>query len=324
MRAYILRRLIMVIPMMFGITIISFAIIHLAPGSPTQAMTDLNPNVSPESIVKLRQLYNLDDPLHVQYWLWLKKVLVLDFGDSFSQDARPVLDKILERLPITLLISVLSLIIVFTLSIPIGVLSATHQYSFFDRVASLFVFFGFSMPTFWFALLLMILFGVWLDWLPISGVVSMNHAQLSEFGKIKDYAMHLFLPVTMSGLTSLAGMSRFTRQSMLEVIRQDYVICARAKGLPERKVIYKHAMKNATLPIITLTALSIPGLIGGSVIFETIYSIPGTGQLFYQAVMGRDYPLVMGELVLMAFLTLIANLLADVSYAMVDPRIHYD
>ncbi|MDH5510591.1 MAG: ABC transporter permease [Nitrospinota bacterium] len=324
MRAYIIRRLIMVLPMMIGITLISFAIIHLAPGSPTQAMTDLNPNVSSESIVKLRQIYHLDEPIYLQYWLWLKKVMVLDFGDSFSQDARPVLDKILERLPITLLINILSLAIIFLISIPIGVLSATHQYSYFDRIASLFVFFGFSMPTFWFALLLMILFGVWLDWLPISGVVSMNHANLSPFGKIMDYFTHLLLPVTMSALTSLAGMSRFTRQSMLEVIRQDYVTCARAKGLPERTVIYKHALKNATLPIITLLALSIPGLIGGSVIFETIYSIPGTGQLFYQAVMGRDYPLVMGSLVIMAFLTLFANLLADVSYAMVDPRIHYE
>jgi len=314
----------MVLPMMIGITLISFAIIHLAPGSPTQAMTDLNPNVSPESIVKLRQMYHLDEPIYIQYWLWLKKVAVLDFGDSFSQDARPVLDKILERLPITLLINILSLAVIFLISIPIGVLSATHQYSYFDRIASLFVFFGFSMPTFWFALLLMILFGVWLDWLPISGVVSMNHANLSPYGKFMDYCTHLLLPVSMSALTSLAGMSRFTRQSMLEVIRQDYVTCARAKGLSERTVIYKHALKNATLPIITLIALSIPGLIGGSVIFETIYSIPGTGQLFYQAVMGRDYPLVMGSLVIMAFLTLFANLLADVSYAMVDPRIHYE
>ncbi|MDH5636977.1 MAG: ABC transporter permease [Nitrospinota bacterium] len=324
MRAYIVRRLMMVLPMMIGITLISFAIIHLAPGSPTQAMTDLNPNVSPESIVKLRQMYHLDEPIYIQYWLWLKKVAVLDFGDSFSQDARPVLDKILERLPITLLINILSLAVIFLISIPIGVLSATHQYSYFDRIASLFVFFGFSMPTFWFALLLMILFGVWLDWLPISGVVSMNHANLSPYGKFMDYCTHLLLPVSMSALTSLAGMSRFTRQSMLEVIRQDYVTCARAKGLSERTVIYKHALKNATLPIITLIALSIPGLIGGSVIFETIYSIPGTGQLFYQAVMGRDYPLVMGSLVIMAFLTLFANLLADVSYAMVDPRIHYE
>jgi len=314
----------MVIPMMIGITLISFFIIHLAPGSPTGGMTDLNPNISAESILKLRKLYHLDEPVYIQYLLWLKKVVALDFGHSFSQDARPVLDKILERLPITLLINVLSLALIFVLAIPIGVFSATRQYSFFDRAASIFVFFGFSMPTFWFALLLMILFGVWLNWLPISGVVSMNHASLSPIGKFWDYATHLLLPVSMSALTSLAGMSRFTRQSMLEVIRQDYVTCARAKGLPEWVVMYKHAMKNATLPIITLMALSIPGLIGGSVIFETIYSIPGLGRLFYEAVMQRDYPLIMGELVIGAFLTLFANLLADVLYAAADPRIHYE
>lgn len=314
----------MVGPMLIGITLISFFIIHLAPGAPTQALTDLNPNVSPESITKLRRIYHLDEPIYVQYWLWLKKLGALDFGDSFSQDARPVLDKILERLPITLLINILSMGLIFAIAIPIGIASATRQYSLFDRTASLFVFFGFSMPTFWFALLLMILFGVKLGWLPISGVVSMDHAQMSLWSKFMDYAAHLLLPVAMSALTSLAGMSRFTRQSMLEVVRQDYVVCARAKGLPEWLVIYKHAMKNATLPIITLMALSIPGLIGGSVIFETIYSIPGLGRLFYEAVMMRDYPLIMGELVIGAILTLFANLLADVMYAMADPRIHYE
>jgi len=186
------------------------------------------------------------------------------------------------------------------------------------------VFFGFSMPTFWLALLLMMLFGVQLGWFPVSGVTSLNHEQLSPAGKIADYAWHLTIPVLMTGLTSLAGISRYARQSMLEVIRQDYIVTARAKGLPERIVIYKHGLKNALLPIVTLMALSIPGLIGGSVIFETIFSIPGAGQLFYQAVMSRDYPLVMGELVLGAFLTLLANLIADVAYAFVDPRISYD
>ena len=324
MRAYVIKRLLMVGPMLIGITLISFFIIHLAPGSPTQSLTDLNPNISPQSIKKMRELYHLDDPLHVQYWLWLKKLAVLDFGDSFSQDSRPVIDKILERMPITLLINALSMALIFLIALPIGIESATRQYSWFDRISSLLVFFGFSMPTFWFALLLMMLFGVYLGWLPISGVVSMDHAQLDGWGKFKDYAAHLFLPVTMSALTSLAGLSRFTRQSMLEMVRQDFVTCARAKGLPEWMVIYKHAMKNATLPVITLMALSIPGLIGGSVIFETIYSIPGMGRLFYEAVMMRDYPLIMGELVIGAVLTLFANLLADVLYASVDPRIRYE
>lgn len=324
MRAYIIRRLLMVIPMMLGITLISFFIMHLAPGDPTELMTNLNPDVSPESITRLRELYHLDQPLTAQYFLWLRDIATLDFGRSFSQDARPVLDKILERLPITILINVLSLIVALAVALPLGVFSAVRQYSLFDKLASLFVFFGFSMPTFWLALLLMMLFGVQLGWFPVSGVVSLNHEQLSALGKAGDYAWHLTIPVLMTGLTSLAGISRYARQSMLEVIRQDYIVTARAKGLPERIVIYKHGLKNALLPIVTLMALSIPGLIGGSVIFETIFSIPGAGQLFYQAVMSRDYPLVMGELVLGAFLTLLANLIADVAYAFVDPRISYD
>ncbi|VAX15962.1 Oligopeptide transport system permease protein OppB (TC 3.A.1.5.1) [hydrothermal vent metagenome] len=323
MYAYVVRRLIMVPPMMIGITIISFFIIHLAPGDPTELLTDLNPHASAEAAVKLRELYNLDKPIIVQYFMWLKNIAVLDFGDSFSQDARPVIDKIGERIPITLLLNVLSLGIVMFFAIPIGVMSATHQHSLFDKVASLFVFFGFAMPTFWLALLLMIFFGVWLDWLPISGIASFNHDQLTPWGKFVDYARHLIMPVLVAGLTSLAGLSRFTRQNMLEVIRHDYVVTARAKGLPETVVIYKHALKNAMLPIITIMALSIPGLIGGSVIFETIYSIPGMGQLFYHAVMARDYPVIMGILVIGAFITLFANLLADIAYALVDPRISY-
>ncbi len=324
MYAYVIRRLLMVLPMMIGITVISFFIIHLSPGDPTELLTDLNPNASVESAKRLRELYHLDKPIIVQYFLWLKDIAVLDFGDSFSQDARPVIDKIGERIPITLLLNVLSLTIVLLAAIPIGVLSATRQYSLFDKIASLFVFFGFAMPTFWLALLLMIFFGIWLDWFPISGIASIDHDQLSAWGRFMDYVKHLTMPVLVAGLTSLAGLSRFTRQNMLEVIRQDYVVTARAKGLSESVVIYKHALKNAMLPIVTIMALSIPGLIGGSVIFETIYSIPGMGQLFYHSVMARDYPVIMGILVIGAFITLFANLLADISYAFVDPRISYE
>lgn len=324
MYAYTIRRLLLIFPMMIGITLISFFILHLTPGDPTELMTDLNPNVSPESIEKLRELYNLDKPVIVQYYLWLKKLAVLDFGSSFSPDARPVLDKIAERVPITLLLNVLSLIIILVVAIPLGVLSATHQYTVFDKGTTLFVFLGFAMPTFWLALLLMILFGVWLEWLPISGLTSFDYERLSAWEKFVDLSKHLAMPVLVSSFTGLAGMSRFMRQSMLEVVRQDYVTTARAKGLDERWVIYKHCMKNALLPIVTILGLSLPALIGGSVIFETIYSIPGMGQLFYQSVMSRDYPLIMGVLVIGSFLTLFAMLLADIAYALVDPRISYD
>jgi peptide/nickel transport system permease protein len=313
----------MMIPIMFGITIISFAVIHLAPGEPTDRMTDLNPKISAQAKQKLRVMYNLDKPLHVQYWLWISRLVVLDFGRSFSPDNRPVLDKIAERIPITLTINIISLIIIFVLSIPIGVWSATHPYSLFDKSSTLFVFIGFSAPGFWLALLLMILFGVQLGWLPISGIRSINHDLFTTWGKFIDYVRHLTMPILLSSLTSLAFLSRIARQNMLEVIRQDYIITARAKGCSDSSVMYRHALRNAMLPIITIIGLSIPALIGGSVIFETIFSIPGMGQLFFESVMSRDYSLVMGILVIGATLTLIGNLVADFSYAAVDPRIRY-
>ncbi len=200
-------------------------------------------------------------------------------------------------------------------------MSAVKQDSFLDKGTTLFVFLGFAIPTFWLALLLMILFGVKLDWLPISGLHSLNYGELSFSERILDTAKHLIMPVFVSAFGGLAGMSRYMRSNMLEVIRQDYVTTARAKGLDERTVIFKHALRNALLPVITILGLSIPGLIGGSVIFETIYAIPGMGQLFYQSVMMRDYPTIMGILVIGAVLTLFGNLLADLMYSVADPRI---
>ena len=323
MFSYLAKRLLMMAPIMVGITIITFAVIHLAPGEPTDRMTDLNPKISAQAKQKMREMYNLDKPLHVQYLLWFERFVKLDFGKSFSPDNRPVLDKILERLPITIFINVVSLILIFLLSIPLGVISATRPYSLFDKGTTLFVFLGFSTPGFWLSLLLMILFGVQLGWLPISGIRSINFGEFSTWGKLSDYARHLVLPVLLSSLTSLAFLSRVTRQNMLEVIRQDYVTTARAKGCTETAVVYRHALRNALLPIVTIVGLSVPSLIGGSVIFETIFSIPGMGMLFYESVMSRDYPLVMGVLIIGAALTLIGNLLADVIYAVADPRIRY-
>jgi peptide/nickel transport system permease protein len=232
-----------------------------------------------------------------------------------------VSQKILERLPITILINVLSMILILVLAIPIGVLSAVHQDSLFDKVAGVFVFVGFAIPTFWLALLLMILFGIDLGWLPISGIRSLNYEYLPPGMAFLDLIKHLILPVMLSAFGGLAGLSRYMRSNMLEVIRQDYIMTARAKGLSERTVIYKHALRNALLPVITILGLSVPGLIGGSVIFETIFAIPGMGQLFYMSVMARDYPVVMGILFIGAVLTLLGNLIADVSYALADPRI---
>jgi peptide/nickel transport system permease protein len=321
MISYIIKRLIFMIPLLIGITIICFVVMHLAPGSPTDMETQMNPRVSAEIKERLRAMYDLDKPLHQQYLIWVKKLLVLDLGTSFSSDHRPVADKILERLPITILLNILSMILILLIAIPIGVLSAVHQNSFFDRITSVFVFTGFAIPTFWLALLLMILFGVQLGWLPISGIRSLNYEYLPAGQAFLDLIKHLVMPVLLSAFGGLAGFSRYMRANMLEVIRQDYITTARAKGLPEWIVIYKHALRNALLPLVTILGLSVPGLIGGSVIFETIFAIPGMGQLFYMAVMARDYPTVMGILFIGAVLTLLGNLLADISYALVDPRI---
>jgi peptide/nickel transport system permease protein len=321
MLTYLAKRLAMMAPLLIGITFISFLIMHLAPGSPTDVLTDLNPKVSELAKERLTKLYGLDQPLHVQYWTWLKRLAVLDFGQSFAPDGRPVLDKIAERLPITITINLLSLALVLLLAVPIGVYSATHRGSIFDQATTVFVFLGFATPTFWLALLCMILFGVTLGWLPISGLKSLNHETLGTGGQLLDYAWHLLLPVTLSAFVSLAGMSRYMRGNMLEVIRQDYITTARAKGLSETTVIYRHALRNALMPVITVLGLSLPGLIGGSVIFESIFAIPGMGKLFYDAVMSRDYPMVMGGLVIGAVLTLAGNLLADLGYAAADPRV---
>jgi peptide/nickel transport system permease protein len=321
MLQYVAKRLIFMVPLLVGITIICFSVMHLAPGSPTDLQTQMNPRASAEAQARLRAMYDLDKPLYHQYWTWVKKLAVLDLGRSFSTDHRPVADKILERLPITILLNCLSLILILALAIPIGVLSAVHQNSLFDKLTSVFVFIGFAMPTFWLALLLMILFGVQLGWLPISGIRSLNYEYLPAGAAFWDLIKHLILPVLLSAFGGLAGLSRYMRSNMLEVIRQDYIMTARAKGLSERAVIYKHALRNALLPVITILGLSIPGLIGGSVIFETIFAIPGMGQLFYMSAMARDYPVVMGILFIGAVLTLLGNLIADVSYAVADPRI---
>jgi len=309
------------IPLLLGITIICFTVMRLAPGSPTDLQTQMNPKSSAEMRERLRTLYELDKPLHVQYLSWLKRISRGDLGTSFSSDHRPVAEKILERLPVTIVINLLSLLIIIAVAVPLGVLSAVRQGSFFDKATTVLVFIGFAVPTFWLALLLMIFFGIHLGWLPISGLRSLNYEYLGAWDQLMDLAKHLILPVFVSAFGGLAGLSRYMRANMLEVIRQDYIMTARAKGLSERQVIYKHALRNALLPAITILGLSIPGLIGGSVIFETIFAIPGMGQLFYMSVMARDYPTVMGILLTGAVLTLVGNLIADVSYAVADPRI---
>ena len=245
------------------------------------------------------------------------------FGNSFSSDNRPVIDKIKERIPVTLLINFLSLIIIIMIAIPLGVASATYQGSLFDKAVTVFVFVGFATPAFWLALLLMILFGVHLGWLPISGLTSLNYEQLSLWGMAKDRISHLLLPVFVSAFGGLAGFSRYMRSNMLEVIRQDYITTARAKGLSETTVIFKHALRNSLIPLATGFGHFISIILAGSFLIEKVFNIDGMGLLGYTSIVDRDYPVVLGILVISSLLGLIGNILSDICYVLIDPRIEF-
>jgi peptide/nickel transport system permease protein len=319
--------------MLIGISLISFFIMHLAPGDITTTEANFNPKVSQESRQQLRALYHLDQPVYIQYGLWLKRISTLDFGQSFASHGRPVfwqlknkqgevsLGMIQEALPITLLINVLSLFIIILIALPLGVISAIKQNQLTDRSITLMVFVGFAIPSFWLALMLMYWTGVQHNWLPISGLQSMGYEQLSWLSQVADIIKHLALPVFISAVSGLASISLFVRNGMLDVLGQDYITTARSKGLSENRVVYGHALRNALLPLVTILGLSIPGLIGGSVIAESIFAIPGMGKVFFDAVNMRDFPVIMGILTIGAFLTLIGNLFSDILYAWADPRV---
>ncbi len=321
MLAYAARLAVVSTLQMLAITVLAFVVIHLAPGEPIALQQELQTTQSPQQKQTLRELYGLDKSLHVQYWAWLGRLVRVDLGRSFSPDGRPVWEKIRERIPVTLSLNLAEICLIYLIAVPLGVFAAVRRHSLFDRLTTVFVFIGFATPDFWLALLLMILFGVQLGWLPISGLRSLNWEYLAPAAQALDLASHLILPIFIGAFGGLAGLSRFMRGSMLEVIRQDYIRTAQAKGLSERVVFYKHALRNALLPIVTILGLSLPGLIGGSVIVESIFAIPGMGQLAVQSVFARDYPVVMGLLTIGAGLTLVGNRLADVCYGIVDPRI---
>ena len=295
---------------------------HLAPGKPTDALTDLNVKISLQAKQQLIRLYGLDRPLHEQYLQWAVRTLKGDFGRSFK-DGRPVSEKVLERIPITLLLNITALVLVLLFAIPIAVWSAEKQGSWSDHAFTGLVLCGFALPSFWVALLALDLFAVRLGWLPVSGLASLEAGRWPLAARAWDLARHLILPVGVVVLGSVAGISTYVRSSMAEVLRQDYIRTAHATGLGTRRILFRHALRNALLPLITLLGLSVPGLLGGSVILETIFSIPGMGRLFYDSVVARDYPVIMALLVIGALLTLLGNLLADLAYATADPRIRY-
>lgn len=318
MAQYLLRRLLYTLITLIGISIISWVIITQAPGSPI-ALT-LDPKVSPKIIEQMEKNYDLDKPVYQQYFLWLKRLFT---GNLYSfKDGRPVMQKIGERIWNTLLLNLVAMLIIFSLAIPLGVFSANRQYTFLDNLGTFGAYLGISIPSFWLAYLL-ILGTVKLFGYPVLGMRSFVTEDFTAVEIVMDRVWHLMLPSIILAIGGIAALSRYTRSSMLEVIRQDYVRTAKAKGLPEETVYYKHALRNALLPIITLFGFLIPGLIGGSIIMETVFSWPGIGRLAYQAVLARDYPVVMTINTITAVLVLIGNFIADMLYAIADPRIRY-
>jgi peptide/nickel transport system permease protein len=278
--------------------------------------------ISPESYHQMLRLYGLDDPVHVRYVTWLKRLATLNFGDSFL-DHRPVIDKIKERLPATLILNATSLVIAFVLSVPLGLYAAVRQHSKFDKLGGTALYLLYSLPEFWVALLLIMLFGVKLRLLPFHGMESLDARELSFFAYWWDRIQHMILPTICLTYGSLAYLSRFVRGSSLEVIRQDYIRTARAKGLDEPSIVYRHVFRNTMIPMLTFLGLLLPSLISGSVILESIFSWPGVGDLFFTSVRARDYPVVMGLSFITAVMVLFSTLIADLLYAWADPRVTY-
>ena len=320
MTQYFLKRFLGMTPLFIGITLISFLVIHLAPGSVVDSNANMNPKMTAAAKEKLAALYGLDKPVLVQYTDWMKRIGRFDFGTSYV-DGQSVAKKIGEAMPVTLGINLAALFLIFLLGIPLGIFGAVRRGRGADKLVTVLVFVGFSVSTVWLSMLLMSYFGVRLGWLPVSGIHSIFYDEFSFSEKIVDVSRHLVLPLLVASFTGIAGISRYARSGMSQVLRKPYIRTARAKGLPENQVLYGHALPNALLPVITILGLSLPGLFGGSVIFETIFSIPGMGRLLVNSVFSRDYPVIMGLLVLQGLLTLLGNFLADLFYALADPRI---
>ena len=316
MSQYLVRRLLQMIPLLLGISIIMFALIQAAPGGPEAIFLESGRFIDPTIIESYRHRLGLDQPVYIQYFKWLGAAVTGDFGLSFST-SRPVADMIVERLPATLELMLTAFIIAGFIAIPLGIFSAVKQHSLLDYVGTSFSFLGIAMPVFWFGLILQLIFSVRLGWLPTSGRETVGDASFL------DQVKHLILPGIVLSLLYIAGWSRYMRSSLLSVIRKEYMLTARSKGLKERDIIWTHGVKNALIPVVSVMALDLAGLFSGAVITETVFAWPGIGRLFIQSTFSRDYPLMMGILMMGSFMVVIFNLIADLAYAWLDPRINY-
>jgi peptide/nickel transport system permease protein len=327
MTGYVARRLLGAIPLLLAVATLIFLVLDLAPGDP--AAMYFHPNIPQEVIEQLRRNLGLDQPLGTRYVKWLGSFVQGDFGYSFYQ-SRPVADVIADALPNTLLLAAVALVAMFFIGIVVGVLQAVRQHGWADRTLSVLGLFFYSMPSFWLGLMLMLLFSLkahqwgWPIALPATGITSADYEFLSTWGKLGDRAAHLVLPATTLILVLSAGVARYTRGQMLEVIHQDYIRTARAKGLPERTVVLKHALRNSVIPVVTLAGLYLPLLFSGTVFVETIFSWPGMGRVIFDAISQRDTPVILATSFIFATLVVFGNLMADILYAVVDPRIRYD
>jgi peptide/nickel transport system permease protein len=317
MIAYTARRVAQMIPLLVGISIILFAVIQAAPGGPEGALLESGRFIDPAVIEAYRERLGVDQPVHIQYVRWLSAAVSGDLGTSFST-TRPVTEMIGERLPATLELMGAAFIVAAVLAIGLGIVSAVYQYSWFDHLGTGLSFVGVAMPVFWLALILQLVFGVYLGWLPIAGTETVGASSLG------DHLLHLILPTIVLSINYIAGWSRYLRSSLLGVLRADYVRTARAKGLPERRVIGIHALRNALIPLLSVMALNLSSLFSGAVITETVFAWPGIGRMFVQAMFARDYPLLMGVLMLGSLMVIVFSLIADLLYGFLDPRIRYD
>lgn len=322
MGRFVLRRLLQVIPLLIGISIITFALANLVPGSPVSGL-EFNPRTTPEDIARIKANLGLDEPVWKRYFIWIGNVVQGDLGISL-RNFRPVRDTIIEKLPNTLLLTGTSLLISFLISIPIGVYGAVRRNSAFDNVSTAGAVAGFSVPTFWLGLMLILLFAVkFKEWglpsFPAGGAYDLRGG-----GGFFDRIEHLILPAFAIAFVQMAAWTRYIRSQMLEVLSQDYMRTANAKGLRERVVIFRHGLRNAVLPLVTLLGIAIPDLFAGSLIIENIFTYPGIGQLAFNAAINKDYPLIMGITLVAGTLVIIGNLIADVVYSLLDPRIRLD
>ena len=331
MGTYIIKRILLFIPTFVAITIVTFAISRLAPGDPAELKAGVggeqtaDRQVTAEVIKKIREQWNLDKPVTTQYFLWLGQAATFDFGRSFK-DNSPVIDKLEERVPVTLGMNLVAIILSYLIAIPIGIYSAARPGTALDRTSAITMFVLYSLPSFWIGTMAIVFLAdpTYLNLFPPAGIHSPDYnVSWGFFQKVWDVTWHLTLPVLVYAYASFAFLSRQMRASMMETIGQDYIRTARAKGLRERTVIMKHALRNSLIPIITLTAGILPGLVSGSVIVEQIFSIPGMGRLAFESVLERDYPIVMAVLTISALLTMLGVLVADLMYSVVDPRIAF-